>query len=145
MKSRSYPCNRGASEKKGKRARALEADLQTFIRSSIKSVWALELLLLLRKRAPNAAARDDLVRDLRATRQLVDTCITQLQAAGLVACEEGGQCRYAPAAPAMGALADQLEQAYRERPLGVMEIIVSSPNDRLKTFADAFRLKPKDE
>lgn len=123
----------------------MDTDLQTFIRGSIQSIWALELLLHLRKRAPQPAAQADLVRDLRATRQLVETCVKQLQAAGLVACEEGGRCRYAPATPALEALAAQLESVYRERPLAVTEVIVSSPSERLKSFADAFRLKPKDE
>lgn len=122
----------------------LDNDLLTFIRGSIRSVWALELLLFLRKQAPRAVGAEELVRELRATAGLVSTCVKQLEASGLVACEKGG-CRYAPASPALEALSTALEQLYRERPVAVIDAIMSSPSDRLKNFADAFRFKEKDE
>ncbi|MBC7768971.1 MAG: hypothetical protein H7124_09300 [Phycisphaerales bacterium] len=122
----------------------MDADLLSFVRSAIRSTWALELLLLLRGRREHSFSVDEAVLELRATPTLISACVKQLQDAGLVACEEG-LCRYAPASPALDKLCDQLEAAYRERPVTIINTIVASPNDRLKSFADAFRFTKKDE
>ena len=120
-------------------------DLLSFIRASIRSTWALELLLLMRTRASQAAAPDELVRALRSTPTLINTCLEQLQQAGLVVREESGAWRYAPAAPALDQLTAQLETAYAERPVAVVNAIMTTPSDRLKSFADAFRFPKKDD
>jgi hypothetical protein len=122
----------------------LDPDLLAFIRSAIRSVWALELLVLMRERAPASLRRDDVVAELRATPSLVGRLLNELEAAGLITCEGDG-CRFAPASPVLDALTADLVKAYRERPVAVVDAIVSSPNDRLKDFADAFRFKEKDK
>lgn len=123
----------------------LDNDVLTFVRASVRSTWALELLLLLHKQAPQASAEDELVRSLRASATLVSACLEQLQAARLVMRDENGQWLYAASAP-MDALTAKLQRAYDERPVAVVNAIVSSPNDRLKSFADAFRFpKKKDD
>jgi hypothetical protein len=122
----------------------LDNELITFVRASIRSTWALETLILLRKHAPRSVASDELVRTLRATPTLVDTCLRQLQMAELVVAEGGGW-RYAPAAPALDAFCAQLDQAYAERPVAIINAIVASPNDRLRNFSDAFRFPKKDD
>lgn len=121
----------------------LDDDLLSFVRASIKSTWALELLLLLRKQAPAGSAQETLVRTLRATPSLVSSCLDQLQTAGLVAADENGSWRYQPAAPTLDDLAHKLEQAYSERPVAIINAIVSLPDDRLKSFADAFKFPKK--
>lgn len=119
-------------------------DLLSFIRASIRSTWALELLLLMRKRAPQASAPEELALTLRATPTLVGTCLDQLQRAGLVVREESGAWRYAPAAPAFDQLVGELEAAYAEKPVTVVNaIMAAAPTDRLKSFADAFRFPQK--
>lgn len=123
----------------------LDADLLSFVRASIRSTWALELLLLMRKQASRSFAVDELVRALRATTTLVTSCLDQLQTAGLVVRDETGLWRYAPAAPALDALSGQLEQAYAERPVAIINAIVAAPSDRLQSFADAFRFPKKDD
>ena len=120
-------------------------DLLSFIRASIRSTWALELLLLMRKQAPQASAPDELVRALRSTSTLITTCLEQLQQAGLIVREDSGLWRYAPAAPSLDQLTEQLAAAYAERPVAIINAIVTTPNDRLKSFADAFRLPKKDD
>lgn len=85
------------------------------------------------------------MRELRATRLLVDTCVKQLQAAGLIVCGDNGACRYGPASPALDTLCEHLARVYGERPVAIINEIVASPNERLKTFADVFRFSKKDE
>lgn len=123
----------------------LDADLLSFIKGSIRSTWALELLLLLRKRAPQAIAREVLVLELRGSRTLIDGCARQLAQAGLVTIDENGAVRYAPASPLLDDICAKLESAYAERPVTIINAIVASPNDRLQSFADAFRFTKKDD
>jgi hypothetical protein len=67
--------------------------------------------------------------------------LASLQAVGLVAPEAGGAFRYSPASSQLDRLVGQLAQLYRERPMAVTKAIFANPNDKLQTFADAFKLK----
>lgn len=115
------------------------------IGNSIRSVWALELLLLLMRNTPAAMSRPALVRELRASAPLVDTCVDQLEKAGLIACDGDGGCRYAPASAMLEELCAKLAAAYGERPLAVIDVIHAARSDRLTTFANAFRFNKKDD
>lgn len=122
----------------------LDSQLLDFIRSSIRSVWTLELLILLRRHSPGALALDQAARELRGTEMLVAKCATQLEAAGLIV-HEGETFKFAPASPALHELSALLEMEYRERPVAVVDAIVSARSDRLRTLSDAFRFKERDE
>ena len=117
----------------------LDEDLLSFIQGSIPSVWALEVLLLLRRTADRSWNAAELALELRANERLVGDQLASLQTAGLVACDGG--CRYQPAAPALDALCGRLETAYRERSGQVIKAIMAGPNDKLQIFADAFRFR----
>jgi hypothetical protein len=82
-----------------------------------------------------------LVQELRASDAIVNDGLAALQAGGLVTPESGGAFRYAPASSHLDRLVGQLAQLYRERPMTVTKAIFASPNDKLQTFADAFKLK----
>lgn len=119
----------------------ISPDLQTFINGSIRSVWALELLLLLKRDAECTWTPEKLVVELRASTPLVADVLRTFDASGLIRREDGEAWRYAPAASALAALADELEQVYRTRPGAVVKAIISAPNDKLQSFADAFRFR----
>lgn len=116
----------------------LSADLSAFIESAVPSVWALETLLFLRRNPDVGWAPDRLVAELRASGPLVNDCLAVLQRAGLIR-GEGDGFRYAPASPTLTALCDELEAAYRERPVAVVNTITRRRSDALKGFADSFR------
>lgn len=118
----------------------IERELLDFIHTSIRSVWTLELLLCVRRSPNKVWRRDELVRDMRASDLIVTEGLSALTTAGLVRPEAGGY-RYAPASAALARLVDELEGLYRDRPVTVTNAIVSAPNERLRTFADAFRFK----
>jgi DNA-binding GntR family transcriptional regulator len=118
-----------------------ESDLLDFVRSSIRSVWTLELLLLLRRHPGRAWAPEELVRELRASEVVVGEGLPVLHAAGLVSAEPGGVYRYAPASPELDLLVRDLETLHRQRPFAVTKAIFSAPSDKLQTLADAFKLK----
>ena len=78
--------------------------------------------------------------ELRASTAVVDRVLDDFERTGLVVREADGGHRYAPAARVLAELCDQLEAAYRERPVAVINLI-SAPADRIQALADAFRLK----
>lgn len=122
----------------------LDDDLLSFVRASTRSTWALELLLLLmREQHAAGLSADELVRALRGSPTLVATCLEQLQDAGLLVHDEMGRWRYAPSSDALRDLAGRLQSVYAERPLAVINAIIGSPNERLKSFSDAFRFPKK--
>ena len=119
---------------------SVDQDLLTFIREHIRSVWALELLLLLKRDPERRWTPDELVRELRASGPLISSNLEALERAGLSACDEDGRCRYAPAAALLDKLCNELEAAYRERPVALINVIASPP-DKLQSLADAFRIR----
>lgn len=114
-------------------------DLASFIASSFRSVWALELLILL-KHEDRACTSDELVTLMRASPAVVDTAFQSLVAAGL-ADSDGNSATYMPVNDEVSSLVEQTEQLYRSRPDRVRRLIIASSNKGLTAFSDAFRLK----
>jgi DNA-binding GntR family transcriptional regulator len=114
-------------------------DLQRFIASSFRSIWALELLLLL-KRDARLWLRAELVTTLRASDLVVSKALDELVAAGLASRDEGGAA-YMPANAAVAECVEQLEQLYATRPDAVRRAIVSASAGSASAFAEAFRLR----
>jgi hypothetical protein len=118
-----------------------DQELQTFIRSTFRSVWSLELLIFLRKGGDRAWAREELVSGLRASDSIVAQSVESLVAAGLVATEGEGQVRYLPASPDLDRSAAEAEAFYGRSPDAVRRMIVMAASGGLAAFADAFRLR----
>jgi hypothetical protein len=119
----------------------IAGDILEFIQSSFKSIWSLELLLFLQRSADRAWSIPELVRELRGSEHVVRQSLTSLLAAGLVSAEANEVFRYLPASSDLDRLVSETARAYRERPGTVRQAILSAPNEKLRTFADAFRLK----
>lgn len=119
-------------------------DVFNFIRQHVRSVWALELLLLLKADPARCWSVDDLVSTLRASHALVADNLTALGGAGLVVADDAGCFRYQPAAEVLGRLCDELEADYRTKPVTVIRWI-SAPAERLRSLADAFKFKGGDK
>lgn len=122
----------------------LDPRLLAFVRSSIPSIWALELLLLLRRAAPQHLSRDEMVQHLRATPNLIDRLITQFLAGGLVSHDESGY-RFECATPELASLCEDLAMAADERPIALRDAIIAAPNEKLRDLADAFRFRDSDK
>ncbi len=120
----------------------LDEDLQTFVRATIRTVWSLELLLLIRADRSRAWTEAELVRDLRASKTSVDQALAAFDTAGLIVRDQSSAIAYSPVTPLLDQMCDRLETVYRERPMAVVSAIMAAPDERLRTFADAFRLKP---
>lgn len=115
--------------------------IRAFLRTTIKSVWALDVLVLM-KNAPEqgwtVAALND---DLRATPSLVEEILNGFIRNSLVAVNPDGTFSYAPAAAETDAIATELVRLYAERPVAIIKEILSAPNEKIHSFVDAFRLK----
>src|SRR4029079_9703765 len=97
-----------------------------FAASSIRSVWALELLLLMKKN-PQMWNVGELVTQLRGSDAAISEAMQRLQDAGLVIQAEGG-FRYAPSSTENETLANDLEALYRLKPVAVVSAIAKAPN-----------------
>jgi hypothetical protein len=119
---------------------SLEHDLPLLIRSHIPSVWALELLLLLRRGQARPWDEKSISDELRATVPLVAASLKHFEHVGLVARDADGGFQYRPASSPLAAFCDALAVEYRERPVAVINLI-AAPEDRIQQLADAFRFK----
>lgn len=116
-----------------------DEDVLTFIAASFPSVWALELLIAL-KREAGSLSRTDLVAMMRASDLVVSRAIDALVVAGLASVEED-QVVYLPASPAVADAVLRVEQLYRTRPDAVRRAIVAAGSSGATAFADAFKLR----
>lgn len=103
-------------------------------------MWALELLLLLRRDPARGWRSDDLVRELRGSETIIDETVAQLELAGLVTLQDGFY-KYRPASYDIDRMVSQVDDLYKEKPISVMKAIMTAPNDKLRIFSEAFKLK----
>ena len=115
-------------------------ETERFIRSVFGSIWALELLLILRPPPQRDWARGELIQALRASEQVLARSCADLAAAGLIA-EEGDEVRYAPVSPELDAQVALTAELYEARPSLVRRMIVGGPRDSVERFADAFKFR----
>jgi hypothetical protein len=114
-------------------------DLLRFIGSSFRSVWALELLLIL-KRERRTWTREELVSTMRASEVVVSKALDALVAAGLASVDDEGAV-YMPTNDQVADHVEQVEQLYAVRPDAVRRAIVSASASGFNAFSDAFRLR----
>ena len=117
------------------------SEVERFIGASFRSVWAFELLCLLKRSAGRSLSHAEMVAGLRGSDLVVSQSLETLAAAGLVVMEEDGAARYGPASAALDALFAHAETLYLKRPDAVRRTIVSAAIPGVTAFAAAFRLR----
>lgn len=113
--------------------------LLRFVTSSFPSIWALELLIVLKKDR-RRWSRESLVETLRASELVVSNAVGSLVAAGLASIEDRG-VMYMPINDDVAALVDETEALYATRPDAVRRAIVRGAGHGASAFSDAFRLR----
>ena len=121
------------------RVSSSDDDVLRFVAASFPSVWALELLLAL-KRERRPWSREELVAALRASELVVSRALEALAAAGLASFEDGGAI-YLPVNGDVDRLVERVEQTYRTRPNAVRRAIIAASASSATAFADAFKLR----
>jgi hypothetical protein len=116
-----------------------EDEALAYAAASIRSVWALEMLLTLKRAPERVWTIDALIRELRSSLAVVNECLSNLRNAGLITEDGEGGYRYNPASPELGEMASALEKIHGIKPMAVIKAIVSGPSDKLRIFSDAFK------
>jgi hypothetical protein len=120
-------------------------DLLDFLQTTIGSIWALELMLTLRRQPLATWTPAALTAEMRANLQLVSDILRRFERSGLVVAAEPGHWTWRAATPELDRLADASAAAYARTPLRVTRAIAESSNRRIRQFADAFKLRPDKE
>jgi hypothetical protein len=118
-----------------------EEETLRFVSATVKSIWALELLLMMRRQRPRAWRTDELVAELRASTVVVREALSGLGASGLVATDDVGHFCYRPISDQLDAIVESTQGLYSSKPLAIINAIAAAPNEKLRIFAEAFRLK----
>lgn len=118
-----------------------EGAVLDFAGALFRSVWALELLLALKRGGNRAWQPSDIMKELRGSEVVVTDSLNNLIAGGLVIRDDSGRYRYQPGSPTMDEMVVELEKLYTLKPTSVMRTIVNSPSVKLQILSDAFRIK----
>jgi hypothetical protein len=118
----------------------VDDDLKRFISGSFRSVWSLELLLLL-KRDPSPHDQEAMISNLHGSTLVVSQALDCLVAAGLVSVDEAGRATYQPVTRELASLVDQAEEFYARKPDAVRRLIVVGTATGLTAFAGSFRFR----
>ena len=118
-------------------------DVRRFILTSVPSIPFLEAMLLMRAEPQAGWDAAAIARRLYIPAARGEELIAQLADAGLAE-RTGPEVRWRPD-PALAAVVDKLAGLYAEDLVGVTELIHSRQERRAQQFADAFRLRKKEE
>lgn len=118
-----------------------EETVLDFAGSLFKSVWALELLLVLKRDPARVWQAAELIRELRSSQVVVTDALANLLAAGIIVEHEAGRYRYHPVSSEIDGLVSELQKVYAVKPAAVIRQIVTTPNRKLQQLSNAFRFK----
>jgi thioesterase domain-containing protein len=118
-----------------------------FLQEAIPAVDAAELLLLAADRPDAWASAAELVERLRPKAQMTEEearrYLDVFVARGLLEAGADGRVRYRAASEALAKDMRTLAQAYEERPVTLVRVIYALKDAKIRTFAEAFRLRKK--
>lgn len=119
------------------------ADLKQFIACNVSSVAQLEALLMLREKRNNSWTAEQVGRALYTSAEAVSLQLAELQKLGLLEAEPASmpKYRYKPCNADVEQKVDQLATMYSERRVTVITLIYSQPMDKVRSLADAFKLR----
>ena len=118
-------------------------DLRLFIEEIIPTVDAAELLVMLAQHPDRAYSPRDAVEGMRptaVTEPAARRYLAHFATRGVVA-EEGDTYRYSPETPELDSMVRALMRVFNERPVTLVRMIYAPRDDKIRSFADAFRIK----
>jgi hypothetical protein len=117
------------------------ANVGRYITEHVDSVAQLEVLLLLRSDAARSWTAADVSSALRLTRETAEQQLRLLTDHGIAVAADADCVRYAPQTTQLAEVLDGLAMVYEQRRVTVITMIYSKPVEKVRTFADAFRLR----
>lgn len=119
----------------------LPLDIKSFLIESVDSVAHLEVLLMLYSN-PNKDWSAELVsRESRSNMTAATQQLESLARNGLLKISDSKTYKFQPTNPDMHELVKRLFDIYHDAPVAVVTCIYEKPTDKLKGFADAFKIK----
>ena len=115
-----------------------------FIADHVDSVELIDVMLLLKRSAGAEMTAEDVSRRLCTSPGSAANRLEALRASSIAAARDGAQqtsYRYAPGTVALERAVNDLEREYGMRRTRVINLIFSKPNDKIRTFADAFKIR----
>ena len=120
--------------------------LRAFIREHISDVDAAELLLQLARepgRQYDAASLLGALGPTAITEPTARRHLALFEDRGLIESVEAGRYRYSPATPQVDDCVQALMRVYNARPVTMVRMIYALRDEKIRSFADAFRIKKK--
>lgn len=121
----------------------LDPAVVQLIHRHLASMDHIEVLLRLWRADTERTPTPELARALALDESIVERCVRDLTAAGLVDRDAGGVFHSVRGASDRQTLA-ALEREYNERPLALVRALRARPSSVLRSFSDAFRFRPEE-
>ena len=118
-------------------------EVRTLVATHIQSVEQLEMLLLLNEHLNRAWTSEEVAAELRIDAMSAASRLQDLSARGFLA-HNSGSYRFRADNDELRRAVAALAEAYRDRRVSLINLIFSKPVDKVRLFADAFKLR-KDE
>lgn len=119
-------------------------DLRSFIQEYISNVDAAELLIVLARDPERKYRLSELIDALRPSvlsEAAARRHLAHFSAQGFVVAEGTDVFQYSAVTPGLDAAVRALTKAYNERPVTLVRMIYAPKDEKIRSFADAFRLK----
>jgi len=118
-----------------------EEEVLAFVHSELGSVWALELLIFLQNNADNTFRLEELVLRLRSSSLAIAQGLARLKDNGFAEEAADGTYRFAPRSPRHLQMATAIQSISVEKPMTLIKAIAEIPNNQLRNFSDAFKIR----
>lgn len=123
----------------------LSPELQSFIARYIESVEKLEILLLFFREPTRKWQSSEIFQQIQSNPASINPKLEVLVAEGFLAKEKDGHFRFQPRLTAVATQVAQLDEAYRERRIKVIESIFSKSTEELRDFSNAFKIRKENQ
>lgn len=114
--------------------------IKSFLTAHIESVTHLDVLNFFINDPQAIWNANKLSQELRSHPSAIARLLKRLEGSGLIKDQGAGEYSY-QASEELDGIARSLQELYKQSPSLVIEAIYEKPTDKLKGFADAFRLK----
>ena len=117
-------------------------DVRKFVRREIKSVFQLEVLLLLHRTRERTWTVSEISQELGIDPEIAETQILSLTQLGLIRTSDTSSITYfyGPKDRDDELIVEKLATSYAKQRVGIFTLILSESNSRIRRFAEAFRL-----
>ena len=128
-------------------AQELPKDVAQFVIEYVDSIEQLEVLLLVHATAPKEWDGPTVARELRIDAGSAARRLASMAARGLLVASDpaAGRYRFEPRSAELKRGVELLAETYEERRVSIITLIFSKPNDTIRSFADAFRIRKDDK